>query len=356
MTEKSPRSANRNSAPARRAPGWIAPVLAGAVAIAVAWGAGTTIFRGALVERGLPEQVNEASADERSTWLEGAKLADLASRATVLAGLAEEGEGADALAALATSLSQGAALLGELRFDDQEPVVLPESFSSEAVQALAQDVANLSASRPEFDEPLLSRDQMLAEIAFQINFDARDAVAAISGEDDPELAMPLSTVADDAAAEPVACLPDENLLDPAAEIQDPANAEPVAVARALDRGYALDFALQLQAARGTSAAKDELEQQRAQLGSQLQTLRAVIDGQCADLRQPAYALPEDGLEELSSVTANAQVDFSEAMVTAAAMADGSAGQKIAELAFEVLDDLPDNDPDQRILESGRSTE
>lgn len=62
--------------------------MSGVLVAAVTWGIGSTVFRGALVERGLPETVNEASDDERTMWELGAQLEDLASQARKLAELA----------------------------------------------------------------------------------------------------------------------------------------------------------------------------------------------------------------------------------------------------------------------------
>lgn len=353
MTEKSPHSARRTDRQVRRAPGWIAPVLAGAVALAVTWGIGSTIFRGALVERGLPEQVNEASADARMTWEYGAKLADLASQAHALAQLAPE-DNASRLSALATSLSQGSAVLGELRFDDQEPAALPQSFSPDALVALATNVADASSAMPAFAEPSLSRDSKLAQIAFQINLDARSAVASLGEERDVDLALPLSAVSgeEEQKDQPVACLPKEELLDPAKEITEAQNIEPTAVARALDRGYALDFVLQLTAARGADSAKEAVEARRSELGRQLRGLRATVDEQCADLREPAYALPEGGLEDLAALSAEAEGDFADALVVAAGVSDGAAGAKISAVAFQTLNGQQGSNEEYRILETG----
>ncbi|MGH3652000.1 hypothetical protein [Glutamicibacter sp.] len=355
MTEKSPHSSRRTDRQVRRAPGWIAPALAGAVAIAVTWGIGSTLFRGALVERGLPEQVNEASADARMMWEQGARLADLASQAQALSTLAPE-ESASRLSTLAASLSQGSALLGELRFDGQEPPALPRSFSPDAVVALVTNVTDASAAMPAFAEPSLSRDSALAQIAFQINLDARGAVATLGKERDLDLALPLSKVSgeEEQKDQPVACLPHGELLDPAKVITEAQNIEPTAVARALDRGYALDFLLQLTAARGADASKDAIEARRSELGRQLRGLRAAVDAQCADLRAPAYALPEGGLEELTALTAAAEEDFADALVVAAGNTDGAAGAKISAVAFHALTAHQGSNSEYRILETDGS--
>ena len=355
MTEKTPYSSPRSDRQARRAPGWIAPALAGAVAVAVTWGIGSTLFHGALVEHGLPEQVSEASADQRTMWEQGAKLADLASQAQALAKLAPE-ENASQLSALATSLSQGSALLGELRFDDQEPAALPQRYSPDALVALATNVAHASAQMPAFEEPSLPRDSKLAEIAFQINLDARRAVASSGDERDHDLALPLSKVAGEEKQNDqlVACLPHADLLDPAMEITGAQDIEPTAVARALDRGYALDFLLQLTAARGAESAEDAIEDRRSELGNQLRGLRDVVDDRCADLREPAYALPEGGLEELAKLSAAAEEDFAEALVVAAGNTDGAAGLEISALAFQALRELHGSSSDYRLLETVES--
>lgn len=352
MTEKTPHSSPRTDRPARRAPGWIAPALAGAVAVAVTWGIGSTLFHGALVERGLPDQVSEASADERMMWEQGAKLADLASQAHALSKLASE-DSASHLSTLAKSLSQGSALLGELRFDDQKPTALPQSYSPDALVALATNVADASAQMPPFEEPSLPRDSMLAQVAFQINLDARRAVASLSEERELDLALPMSSVpgGDEQDEEQVACLPHEDLLDPAKEVTEAQDIEPTTVARALDRGYALDFLLQLAAARGADTDKDAIEDRRSELGNQLRGLRNVVDDQCADLREPAYALPEGGLEELTALTAAAEADFADALVAAAGNTDGAAGPKISALAFQAVTDLNGSSREYRTLET-----
>ncbi|UUX59938.1 hypothetical protein [Glutamicibacter halophytocola] len=351
MTENSPHNSRRRKTTAHRAPGWIAPALAGAVAVAVTWGIGSTLFHGALVDHGLPEQVKDASDDERTMWVQGATLADLAARANKLAELAQ-GQESEALAILGTSLSQGAALLGELQFEEESPAPVAQNYSPEQVEALVQDVANFSASMPAFEDPSMERNELLAQIAFQTNFDARDALEALDEKDAHKLAKPLSSSADEGNSDQVDCLPSPDLLDPAGKAGEPDDFEPVAVARALDRGYALDFVLQLHAARGTSSQVDGIEEQRTALGKQLNSLRSVVDQKCGDLRQPAYALPENGLEDLDKVVANAQEDFDRALVTAAGNADGGAGKRIATLAYEVLSGPSAATSDQRILESG----
>ncbi|MGP5720494.1 hypothetical protein ACTXPG_12735 [Glutamicibacter arilaitensis] len=357
MTEKSPHSPSRTTTSVRRAPGWIAPVLSGVLVAAVTWGIGSTVFRGALVERGLPETVNEASDDERTMWELGAQLEDLASQARKLAELAP-GESASSVAALASSLSQGSALLGQLRFDDQQPVALAQSYSPEAVVELASKVSAVSASMPDFSQAELGRDSMLAQIAFQINLDARGTVAALGEEQDLGLALPLSEVSGEADQndQPVACLPDAALLDPAKKITEAQNIEPTAVARALDRGYALDFLLQLKAARGADAAKDAIEARRSELGRQLHALRGIVDGQCADLHEPAYALPEDGLANLAALAQGAEQDFADALVIAAGNTDGEAGTQISATAFSVIQALHSSDPANRILENAAAGE
>ncbi len=326
--------------------------MSGVLVVAVTWGIGSTVFRGALVERGLPEAVNEASDDERMMWELGAQLEDFASQARKLAELAPE-ETASSVAALASSLSQGSALLGQLRFDDQQPVALAQSYSPEAVVELASEVSVVSASMPDFAQSELGRDSMLARIAFQINLDARSTVAALGKEQDLDLALPLSEVSGEAdqSDQPVACLPDAALLDPAKEITEEQNIEPTAVARALDRGYALDFLLQLKAARGADAAKGAIEARRSELGQQLHELRGTIDGQCADLREPAYALPEDGLANLAALAQAAEQDFADALVIAAGSTDGEAGTQISATAFSTVQALHSTDPENRILEN-----
>lgn len=353
MTENSPYSSNRKTAPARRAPGWIAPTLAGVLAVAVTWGIGSTVFHNALVAHGLPEEVKDASADERALLVHGAELADLATRANKLAGLAQ-GEESEALANLGTSLSQGAELLGELQFAQESAPAEPSAYSPELVESLLQDVATFSASTPALEEPSLEGNELLSQIAFQTNLDANTALDALKEKSSPELALPLSASTENENTDPVSCLPSADLLDPASKVTEANEFEAVAVARALDRGYALDFVLQLQAARGASSQAEGIEAQRTQLGKQLQTLRAVVDPQCGDLRQPAYALPDEGLENLKTVVTDAHSDFDEALVLAAGNAQGEARTKVATLAFDVLSDDSAANPNHRVLETGTS--
>jgi len=353
MTEKSPNFSDRRKTPARRAPGWIAPTLAGVAAVAVTWGIGSTVFHGVLVDHGLPEQIKDASTDERTLWVHGAALADLGVRANKLAELAK-GKESEALANLGTSLSQGAASLGELHYEEKSPAPVPQRYSPKLVESLVQDVANFSTSIPSFKEPSLERNDVLSQIAFQINFDARAALAALNSKAAPELAQPLSASNDEVASEPVSCLPTPELLEPTATVSNAIDLEPVTVARALDRGYALDFALQLQAARGASMQADGIEKQRTELGKQLNSLRSVVDQQCGDLRQPAYDLPENGLENLNKVVADAQTDFDQALVLAVGNADGDTRKRISALTYEVLSQRSTAGPTQRILETGTS--
>src|SRR5690606_37210582 len=190
------------------------------------------------------------------------------------------------------------------------------------------------------------------------NLDARGTVAALGEEQDLGLAWPLSEVSGEADqnGQPVACLPDAALLDPAKKITEAQNIEPTAVARALDRGYALDFLLQLKAARGADAAKDAIEARRSELGRQLHALRSIVDGQCADLREPAYALPEDGLANLAALAQGAEQDFADALVIAAGNTDGEAGTQISATAFSVIQALHCPDPSNGIWENAAAGE
>lgn len=353
MTEKFPHADARKKKIASRAPSWIAPVLGGVVAAALTWGIGSTIFHGALVDQGLPEQVQSASDDERALWVRGGELADLAARANKLAELTD-GSSAEALANLGASLAQGAALLGELQFEEQTPTALPQSYSPELVQELAQDVAKSSASLPALKKPSLQSTKLLSQIAFQTNLDANKAMDSLGEKNPPELAKPLSAVADQDQNQPVACLPDPNLLNADAEVKDSKNFESVTVARALDRGYALDYALQLQAARGVSSQSAAIEKKRTALSKQLASLRSAVDAKCEDLRQPAYALPKDGLKDLGNVVSDSTEDFDQALVLAAGSSDEGTGQRIAAVAFEVLDNEAKANPEHRILVSGAS--
>lgn len=350
MTEKFPHSNGRKQS-VSRAPIWIAPALGGVVAAALTWGIGSTVFHGTLVDRGLPKEVQSASVDERSLWIHGAQLADLAARANHLAGLTD-GDSADALANLGASLAQGAALLGELQFEEESATELPQSYSPEEATAVAQDVATMSANLPSLKNPSLQTVKLLSQISFQTNADAHQVVNSIGEKNPPELAMPLSEDAGQQETEPVSCLPDGNLLNDDIEVKNPEDFESVTVARALDRGYALDYTLQLQAARGEAAASESIEKRRTVLNKRLASLRSVVDSQCGDLRQPAYALPEDGLKNLDSIVSEASEDFDQALVLASGSSAGSTQSQIAAVTFEVLKSESASDPDHRILESG----
>lgn len=350
MTEKIPHSNGRNQR-VSRAPGWIAPALGGAVAAALTWGIGSTVFHGALVNHGLPEEVRSLSPDERTLLEHGAQLADLAARANKLAELTDGSE-AKSLANLGTSLAQGAALLGELQFQDETAAQLPKSYTPELAQSLATDVATTSATLPVLDKPTLENYKLLSQIAFQTNLDAHKVITTLGEKNSPELAIPFSADSDKEQGQKVACLSDPNLLNADAQVQNSQDFESVTVARALDRGYALDYALQLQAARGDSSVSQSVEKRRAELSNELSRLRSLVDSQCADLREPAYALPKDGLKNLGNVVSDATEDFDQALVLASGSAAEPTRARIAEVTFDVLENESARNPDHRILESG----
>lgn len=353
MTDPSPRPAKPVQPPAKRAPGWIAPVLVASIAGAATWGIGVTVFRGALVDRGLPDAVSEASADQQAQWGYGAQLADLGSQAAAMASLAENEKIAAALADLGTSLSQGAALLGELHFDDQPPADVPESYSPEKLAALASSVATLSSSIPEFADPDLQRGETLARIAFQINFDARDALKLVDKKQAAQLPPAISAGKADSpeAAQTVACLADHSLIEGTSSPADQELLEPVVLARALDRGYALDYTLQLNAARGGNATAQAAEKQRTALNSQLRTLRSALPEDCPDLRLPAYELPENGLDRLEKVAAAAQSDYSNALLAAAGNITGDQRSTVAGVVNSALGAQQSQSEAERILRS-----
>ncbi len=311
--------------------------------MAVTWGIGVTVFRGALVDRGLPEVVADATQDQQAQWVYGSQLADLGHQAAGLATLAETPEISAALTDLSTSLSQGAALLGELRFEDQGAVALAESYSPEALETLTSAVAALSSSVPSFEEPDMPRGETLARIAFQINSDARNALSLADEEQAASLPNALSAgggTSDQGSVVPpsVACLTDHQLLEGTNAPEDPALVESVGFARALDRGYALDYTLQLNAARSSKSSAKALEQQRIELNTQLRTLRSALPDGCADLRSAAYDLPENGLEALDEAASHAAQDYADALVTAAGNLAGERQASVASIATEVLID------------------
>ena len=323
---------NRRS---QQAPGWIAPALAGILALAVTWGTGVTVFRSSLENHGLPRELQGASADEQTAYRYGAQLADLGARAQALAALAGKDQG-QPLQQLAGSLKSSAALFGELRYSSDNALHLPSSYSAQEVEKLAADVAGLASSLPEFEQVDYQRNELLAGIAFQTSFDARQALAAAAGAKQAgKLPAPLSAMAQDGSSQAkVSCLTDDSRLEGTVDAADKVDAGSVALARALERGYSLDYLLQLQAARGARTEAGAVEQSRAQLAGQLAALREALEGQCPDSRQLAYALPEDGLAHLPQLAAQASSDFSRALVSAAGNLEGESQQAAAEAAFE----------------------
>ncbi|MGP9489172.1 hypothetical protein ACT3R5_11430 [Glutamicibacter sp. AOP5-A2-7] len=295
-----------------------------------------SIFRGSLEERGLPEEIRGSSKEQLQLWQYGSTLAQLASQADALAALADS-DSAGALSELSATLAHGSKLVGQLSFEDQPVVPLAQSFSPEAVSKLAEQVAQLSTRMPPVPEEQAPLAPALTQLAFQTNLEARSALRAVAKQESvDQLPAPLLSGQGEPEGEPVGCLRDHKLLNAETPIADPALHDDVRVARALDRGYALDYILQLQAARGANADAAQIEERRTTLNAELRKVRSVLPGDCADLRQPAYVLPEDGLEELGSLAAEAEADFVQALALASGAARDSAQGTLAETTWQVL--------------------
>lgn len=341
MTEQSPHSRSSRQATIKRAPAWIAPALAAAVAAGAAWGIGTTLFKGSLVEAGQPEELSTASEAQKAQWQLGAQFADLSKQAQSLQDLAPNEKQAASLQELALSTEESAELLGQLRFDNQPEVEVPDKYSPEAVVQLAQDATELTHSIPSEVIDDFNTGTKIAQIAFEVNLDARSTLSTVDKKAAANLSWPLrgsesaSTPPADNPDE-VACLADTQLLTAIEVSAD--QRESVALARALDRGYALDFILQLKAARGAGSVAQEVEKQRSSLNAQLQSLRSMLPNDCSDLRLPAYQLPKDALANLKDAVAGAYNNYGQALLAAAGNVNGEAQQIVSTVAFEVWTD------------------
>lgn len=338
MNDHSPHSRSSRQQTTKRAPGWIAPVLAAVIAAGATWGIGTTFFKGPLVEAGQPEELSTANEAQKAQWQLGTQFANLSKQATSLQKQATTETETAALKELAQSTNESAQLLGQLRFENQPEVELPASYSPESVAQLASDATELTHSIPGEVVDDFNSGTKIANIAFDVNLDARRTLDITDKKAATSLSWPLqgsdsaSTLAQD-SPDKVACLVDEKSLT-AAEVSAEQR-ESVALARALDRGYALDFVLQLQAARGTNSAAQDIEKQRSDLNVQLRSLRSTLPENCSDLRLPAYQLPKNSLANLKSVVADAYRDYGQALLSAAGNVDGQAQQIVSTVAFEV---------------------
>ncbi|WP_404289969.1 hypothetical protein [Glutamicibacter arilaitensis] len=311
-----------------------------------------TIFRGALEERGLPEEIRGSSQEQQQLWQYGSTLAQLASQAGTLAALADK-DSADALSELSSTLNHGSMLVGQLSFEDQPTVPLEQSFSPEAVSKLAGQVAELSTQLPVVPEEQASLAPVLTQLAFQTNLEARSALRTVAKQElVDQLPVPLIAGESHAEGETVGCLREATLLNPETAITDPALRDDVRLARALDRGYALDYTLQLQAARGSNADAAKIEGRRTTLNAELRKVRSVLPEDCADLRQPAYVLPEDGLNDLGSLAAEAEDDFVQALALASGAATDSAQDTLAELTWQILLEQRQRGLDPELLNAG----
>ena len=343
------------SAAARKAPSWLAPVLAVALVLAVIWGLGVTVFRGTLEDLGLPQQIRGSSQEQFFAWQRGAAYADLAVEVRALAELAD-GEAAAPLRALDESLSHAAALLGEVRSADQPGPQLSTDYSPEAAEQVAERVLSMGADvgLERVEDQGLSA--LLVRAAFEASLDARTLLSTVASDAAVDTsAMPLSgealPLADGQENAPalVGCLSDPALLSPDAELPPDADAAAAHTARALDRGYALDYVLQLQAARGSSQAAPTIEGQRDELNNQLDQLLTAVNGDCADLRLPAYELPEGSMENLADVATELETDFANELLLAVSAATGEGQQALATAAWQHLTGRQDAGEEVQLL-------
>lgn len=336
MTENSTPPASNRSPRAKRAPGWIAPVIAAVLCVGLTWGIGMSVFRGSLENRGLPEEIRDSSAEQRQLWQYGSTLSDLGAQAKSLAAVADK-KSAPALNDLSATLTYGAQLTGQLSFDDQPEVELAHAFSPEALSELIAKVTQLSTVLPTLPADQTHLRGALTELAYQSNLQARRALRTVQSQQSvDQLPSPLIVGAGDTEGEPVGCLSDLTLLPTSSEITDPELADDVLVARALDRGYALDYTLQVQAARGPKKQAQKIEERRTKLGDEIRSVRSVLPDDCADLRQPAYVFPQNGLENLSSVATAAEEDFVTQLVLASGASENRAQDTLAMTTWQVL--------------------
>ena len=338
MTENSTPPAANRSTRVKRAPAWTAPIIAAVLCMALTWGIGMSVFRGSLENRGLPEEIRDSTAEQRQLWQYGSTLADLGAQAKALAAVADK-ETSLALKDLGSTLSYGAQLTGQLSFDDQPGVELAQAFTPAALSELTAKVTQLSTVLPTLPADQSHLGGALTELAYQSNLQARSALRTVQPQKEvDQLPTPLIAGAGDTAGEPVGCLTDLSLLPTTSEITDPALTDDVLVARALDRGYALDYTLQLQAARGSNDQAPKIEERRAKLNDEIRSVRSVLPDNCADLRQPAYVLPQDGLQDLSSVATAAEEDFATQLVLASGASAHRAQDTLAKTTWQVLQD------------------
>ncbi|MCW4465265.1 hypothetical protein OK351_07095 [Glutamicibacter sp. MNS18] len=329
---------NSSSAPRPKWPGWLTPVMAAALILAVVWGLGVTVFRGVLENRGLPEEVRGSTQEQFAFWHYGTKLDNWATRAGALAQLAEDEASTQALTALRESLERGAALHGAIRYADDEEPVIPTDYSVEMAIALAQEILE-PGDRPTGDptsDPEAA--SLLVRTVFEASLDARSLLAAVDPESAPDrVAVPLGEIAgnkDDAGI--VTCVLDPGLLNPDSEISEGEDSASIRVARTLDRGYALDYVLQLQAARSSAETAATIEAVRNGLNDQLGEIRTVVDSECADLRLPAYDLPEKSLDALAELAAHLETDFENELLLATTLSSGEAQRVLADALWQNL--------------------
>ncbi|GAB3620359.1 hypothetical protein GCM10027417_16200 [Glutamicibacter endophyticus] len=322
----------------RRAPRWLAPLLAAVLVIALCWILAVTLLRPLLVQRGLPEGARGVSNEQQQVWQYSARLADLEDRAEQLADLSE-GDTKLALRGLQETLGTSVALLGELSFEDEPQPALAQDYSEQAAAQLAVDAATASAEVPEAPDNAPQVRKVLTHSAVALNLQARAVIAELPKKQRPKgLTAPLAATGGAADAAPVACLAaDEGVTTPG-HGQDAVRD----VAYALDRGYALDYIWQLTAARSGSKAAESREQRRDRLATQLAALRAVRAPDCSDVRAPAYRLPENSLDKLPEVGNAAQRDFAFAVLDAATSTSGAKRAELAKLGVDLFESLAED--------------
>lgn len=347
-------SAMNNSSSVSRSkyPAWLTSVLIVLGVIALVWTLGVTVFRDALEERGLPEEIRGSSAEQFALWQYGTRLADLAGRAEALSQHAHE-QSAEQLQALHESLANGAALLGEVRTASTGQVS-PSPESDEATKALANEVLALN------EQPVAAQldgeaASLIVRVAFATSLEARAVILAEDPQtDELEFTIPSSASPQDAAdptmgAAPLSCLSNPALLEPGQPMSAEVDTAPVRAARALDRGYALDYVLQLQAARGDSEAATSIEAERRDLNDRLAAIRTVFAEDCSDLRQLAYDLPEGSLDNLAQLSAQLERDFVNELLSATALTSAEARSTLASTVWQMLATQPADSPARDLL-------
>lgn len=345
---------NSPSALRSRRPVWLTSIVAVLLILAVIWTLGVTVFRGALENRGLPEEIRGASPEQLSSWQFGAELSSLAHQAGSLAQLAQS-ETAQSLRDLHESLSQGAALLGQIDIAQAPEQPVPSSYSPESAQKLATEVLALNQQSDLVNDTDPYTASVVVRTLFEVSLDARDVLLASNPEaetkqiDAPLSALPETSPEDAASSWRTGCLKDSGLLDPHAPIPADSDLAAVHTARALDRGYALGYVLQLQAARGASETAPEKEAELRTLNEQLAEIRATLADDCADLRLLAYTLPDESSSDPSALLAGLEIDYVNELLEAIAATSGQAQSQLASMLWQNLSVRQDNGNPAQLL-------